>query len=189
MQLRDQHSPPLSQEQLGDMVGASKSKISRIESGETELNVDMLFRIARALGVSILEVIDVGELGIRADVTAVDPDPPTTLSALAKRNNQTLYRVDTNALDELDIRAGEIVPVDTSAASIAALRPMMAVLVDLIDQNDSSRTLTLIRQYVPPNLLVTNSRSENFFPPINTALGEAVIRGVLFVPHNLKLLS
>lgn len=41
----------LTQERLGEMVGASNSKISRIESGETELRPSFARKVAQLLGI------------------------------------------------------------------------------------------------------------------------------------------
>lgn len=53
-ELRRKHG--LSQEQLGDLVGFSQSKISKIERGDWDSLSDLRL-IARALGVSIEELV------------------------------------------------------------------------------------------------------------------------------------
>lgn len=53
----------LSQAQLGEMVDASHSKISRIESGETELKSSFLKKLARIFNIPPVAVLTINPMG------------------------------------------------------------------------------------------------------------------------------
>lgn len=63
----------LSQEQLGELVGFSQSKISKIENGDWDSLSDLRL-IARALGVKLKELIDESDSGgsVEKEDAAVD---------------------------------------------------------------------------------------------------------------------
>lgn len=54
-------SKNISQQSLADMLNFEKSNMSRIEAGRTNLTVKNLFRISRALGVRMKDLIDFDE--------------------------------------------------------------------------------------------------------------------------------
>lgn len=62
----------LNQGELGSRVGLSQGQISNIENGERTLSLDWMRRIARALGVSVADLLD-------------DKDNPQRLSDEEKR--------------------------------------------------------------------------------------------------------
>jgi len=56
---RKAHNPPLTQEQLAELVGTSTSNIGTIESKmHKPLSLKMLFKIAKALEVSPKDLLD-----------------------------------------------------------------------------------------------------------------------------------
>jgi transcriptional regulator with XRE-family HTH domain len=48
---RENHDPPLSQDQLAELLGVSKSWVSRCESGLRQADAEMLARIKERLGI------------------------------------------------------------------------------------------------------------------------------------------
>jgi transcriptional regulator with XRE-family HTH domain len=46
----------LSQEQLAEMVGCHRNYMGRIERGEQNITLDMMFRVSQSLGASIAEI-------------------------------------------------------------------------------------------------------------------------------------
>jgi len=58
----------ISSDKLGEMVGLSGAAIRHIENGRRRLNMDLLEKIANALGVSVVELLEVEEIqDIRVD--------------------------------------------------------------------------------------------------------------------------
>lgn len=62
-QLRDGKN--LSQDALGEMVGVSGAFISMLESSQRHPNLDMVFRLAEALGVKASEMVSAMEGRLR----------------------------------------------------------------------------------------------------------------------------
>lgn len=176
----------LTQDQLGAAVGTNKFKISRIEKGDTQLDLDLAVKIAQALDVSLAEVVGVErDCGRGFDEDAEVYDAPATdpLHRLADAGqNRSLYRVKSNVLDEIGIRAGDILLIDISAGAIRSIKPLSIVVAQLYSARELLEATTLLRQYVPPSLLITNSRDENQ-PPISMATTDAHIKGVVISRH------
>ena len=176
----------LTQEALGILVGTDKTKISRIERGELQLTTDFARHVTKALNVTIAEVM--GETtaprpGLAEDAAPYDASPGDPLARLEDaQRNRSLYRVHSRVLDELGISAGDVVLIDFSADAVAKVRPLQPVMVQLHNKDELAKSTTLVRQFVPPNLLVTNSRSENS-APINMATEDAHIKGVVISWH------
>ncbi len=152
----------LSQEALGLLVHSTKHRISRLESGDTKLDVQTADAIAVALGVSLDEVL--GLSSVRNGMTAPGfadsadpylPEPGDPIAALIGDHRYS-YTINSDALELIGIRRGDIVIVDDSAAAVAAVKPLQAVLVNWRSEADSKSYL-LPRQYVPPQLAITNS--------------------------------
>lgn len=51
-EFRDKQVPPLSQAGFGELFGVTRAAVSRWESGDRKLDGDMLWRVARHIGVS-----------------------------------------------------------------------------------------------------------------------------------------
>jgi len=176
----------LTQEALGKLVGTDKTKISRIERGELQLTMDFARHVTKALNVTIADVM--GETafqrdGLAEDAVPYEASPGDPLARLEDtQRNRSLYRVRSGVLDELGISAGDVVLVDFSADAVAKVRPLQPVIAQLYNADELTKTTTLVRQFVPPNLLVTNSRTENC-APINMATEDAHIKGVVISWH------
>lgn len=56
----------LTQGQLADLIGRGQSDISRYESGEAGISVELAPKIADALGISVLEVLYPGQAAAKS---------------------------------------------------------------------------------------------------------------------------
>lgn len=68
--LRDQHDPPLSQEELAVLADVSRSTVQALERGES-IRTKNLVKIARALGVSRADLEDEPPLAESPEVVAL----------------------------------------------------------------------------------------------------------------------
>lgn len=177
----------LSQEELGALVGTNKFKISRIETGETRLDLELAVKIAEALDVTLSEVLNLEATTVPTeDAEPYIPEPNDPLFRLVDgQKGRALYRVTSAALDDLGIEANDLILVEEVGAQFKP-KPLAIVLVKLSDGKDVL-VRHLLRQFVPPALLVTNSQRENR-PPINMGLAETVVTAVVISRHH-KLLS
>lgn len=175
----------LSQDELGARVGTNKFKISRIENEETRLDLELAVKIAQALDVSLAEVVGVESGGgFSEDAVSYQAGPSDPLYRLADNaKNRSLYKVQSNVLDELGIRAGDVLLIDVSAQAVEKVKPLAIVIAQLYSQQELLDATTLLRQFVPPSLLVTNSRGDNQ-SPINMSTTDAHIKGVVISRHH-----
>lgn len=175
-----------SQGELGRRIGANKFKISRLESGEQKLDLDVALRIAREFEVTLGEVIGLGETaGLKEDAKRYTPGALDPLSRLADpARNQCLFIVQTRALDELGLSPSDVLLVDTSGDAIARPPPLAVVVCQLFDDAGQAIDGTImLRQFVPPALLVTNSRTVNT-SPVNLGAGQVRVIGVVISRHH-----
>lgn len=170
--------------ELAEKAGISHSYIVRIESGERGLSVDMAEKLGNALDVGPQQVLglelDDGactrHFGLRdeAEPFEIGPTAPITLRATA-RENVVPYEVNTASLDALGYTPGDVVFVNISQAAVDALTPGQCVLVQAYDGMTAK---TIIRQFIAPALLITNSRTENAIP-LRIDADDVAIKGVV----------
>ena len=179
----------LSQERLGALIGRSKSVISRIEDGTTQLDITVATKIAAALDVSLAEVLAIetnggprlAPGGFADDLVPYVAGPDDPLARLAGPN-QCQYTVATDAVAGAGVAKGDIVVMDESAAACARVKPLQVVRVLYHPPDNPEQALELLRQFVPPSKLITNSASEDA-PTLDTRQDDAHIVGVVVSQH------
>lgn len=156
-------------EQLGAIVGRSKGALSRIESGETMLKFGMAEKIAGALDVSVAEVLGLDAhdarrsrppAGFSDDLVPYEPPQSDPIGAY-RAPNRYLLEVTTDLLDRIGIAAGDVVVVTDDRATCEAPPPLSAVRVRWHPEGEFMQPKTLLRQFVPPSLLITNASKGN----------------------------
>lgn len=180
----------MSQERLGALIGRSKSVISRLEDGTTQLDLKITSKIADALGVSLAEVLNIETSGgprLAPDGLAEDLKPYTALAddslmSVNRGPNKSLYQVQTNAVELSGIRRGDIVEMDDSAEACRRVVPLQVVRVLYHPPNSPNRAFELLRLYLPPRKLITNSGSADA-PTLDMQLDDAHIVAVVSAIH------
>lgn len=173
----------LSQERLGEMIGRSKSVISRLEDGSTSLDLRVASQIAEKLGVSLAEVLGIegqDPVGFAEDLTPYTPYPQDPLKGFSGPHRY-LYTVETDCLAKTGVLKGDVVVIDDSAERCRAVAPLENVVV-LYHPAGETKAVLLFRQYVPPTLLITNSGAGNE-RSIDMGIEDATIVGVLVHVH------
>lgn len=184
-------------EELAEAVEMSASHISRLENGDRELMVPIAKKIAQALDSTASEVLGFGPsppLAINAGFVArtgfgqfteefaiYEPPDGDPMSAF-KGPNRYLFKLSTDALEKAGYLPGDIVVVDDSQALCTNPPPLSAVRVRYHLADDFLNPKTLLRQFVPPRLLVTNRRGGNA-APIDMDEDDAHIVGVIVHSH------
>lgn len=180
----------MTQVQLAEAVGLHPTAITKLESGKKLLRVDEMQRIMRAVGddavrkvlgsAAVERDIDTAS-GFAEDLTPYEAKPGDPFAGL-QSEHRYLFRVHCNALDGLGIQAGDVVVIDDSAAACTAVAPLQIVHaihhVEAGDENGRS----ILRQYVPPSLLITNSLASNLVA-INMRTADVHIVGVIVSFH------
>jgi transcriptional regulator with XRE-family HTH domain len=179
----------LSQERLGVLIGRSKSVISRLEDGTTRLDIDVTKKIAKALDVSVAEVLGIetnggprlAPAGLAEDIEPYMAEPGDPLAPLAT-DNRALYTVKTNAVQLAGIGRGDVVVMNESADACRRVKPLDVVRVLYHPPESPARAIELLRQYVPPRKLITNSATHDA-PSLDTQIDDAHIVAVVESVH------
>lgn len=176
----------LTQEQLGELVGRTKSTISRIEDGTTSLDLELAKKIAEALDTSLGSVLDIETPGVyrpaagfrESDVEPWSP-PPNDPFARLVGDHEYFMLAKSGSLSRHGINEGDVLFVNDSAITCAAPPSLAPVIVQYNeDPGRSEHTIELLRQFVPPGLLITNAGERNE-RAIDMSVESAVIVGVV----------
>lgn len=96
--------------------------------------------------------------------------------------NRYLWMATTNVCDNIGIRRGLLMVVDDSQKAIDNLKPLDVVQVIYHPPAEPNRALQLIRQFVPPRLLITNCAAGNL-PSLDLARDDVQIVGLVTPAH------
>lgn len=185
----------LSVRALADLAGVDHATVSRIETGDRGMSVEMAEKLANALQTTpahLLGIDNGGHSGATAHGMSDDAEPyvapdnpaesPITIRRAA-RDTIEQFRIKTHALDALGYKPGDIVFVDIGQASVDGLEPGRCVVVQ---HYSDIAAATKLRQFIAPALLITNSRRHNEVP-LNIETDDVAIKGVIvgqYTPRN-----
>lgn len=99
---------------------------------------------------------------------------------LQPRNGENIdpWRIKTDSVARAGVKAGQVRFVDLSAHAVENVRPLQCVIAQIYGAGPEGKTITVVRQFVPPSLLITNSDTINEMP-LDIDRGEAYIKGVI----------
>jgi transcriptional regulator with XRE-family HTH domain len=175
------------QEDLGTRIGRTKWQISRLESGKTRLDMDTAHKLAHILGVALLELVGgdaspaTAPPGLAEEAAPYEPPSGDPMSGFLTKARQ-LSVVNCGSLDKIGFAPGDILVVDYSPSAVDAVVDLAAVLVRFRPREIATKPITLLRQFVPPRLLITNSAGTNH-PSIDMDKEDAQIVGVVVSHH------
>jgi transcriptional regulator with XRE-family HTH domain len=163
-------------------IGISYTQLARLETSERGLTLPMAERIAKAWkydDVGYLIGLEPGQTldGMSALVGDAEPYEGKDLMGLGPKTKGERWKIVRPVLDLAGVPEGAIAFVDTSVENLEDLKPLEKVLAQTVDPS-TGEMVPIVRQFLPPCLLVTNSSDINEIP-LNTRAGEAVIRGVI----------
>lgn len=179
-----------SQSWLSHQLGRNRGYIYEyLEGSPADLPYEVKIRVAELLEMSTRE-LGVAEIGPATAHTrggmAEDGAPyqPPSGHFLSKSQHIAYFRMQSHALDQHPerIRPGDLLAFDLNKVKTAEIESGAIVLVQLYDKHDLARSFgTVIRQFVAPNKLITNSSEANEMISLDdTSLPyEPVIKGTL----------
>ena len=142
----------LSRRDLGKLLGASYKTVERLEETERSISTKWLAKLAEIFDCSMADLL-VGGITAETEPDAVlavpGPGTPRVSSSAQRRGN--LYRVLTDVLAETGLRVGQHILVDETEAAIYERGAGDTLLLRV-----STPNILILRQFVPPALLVTN---------------------------------
>lgn len=184
----------MSQEELGNLIGRNKWFISRLEKGVQDLDLATANEIAKKLRVDVGDVLAVTTsasaepgAGFSEDVKEYEPASGDKI-AKPTEPNRRLYEVLTDACANAGIGKGDIIEIDLDVQVIRTMRMGDIAVVLYHPPGERSGAKELLRQFMPPTLLITNApRGENarsIDPSIEDAQIVGVFVGLRRKPHH-----
>lgn len=155
-------------EQLAEQAGLSASYLSRLEANKRILSVEVAERLAMSLDARPEDVIGLPGLqrkqlapGFSDDVAPYQAGPNDPFSRLIDANSY-LLEAQSDVLDLAGINKGDVLIANGSAAICANPPPLSPVRVQYHpDPDNPAVAVTLLRQFVPPRLVITNCSRGN----------------------------
>ena len=170
-ELRNEHG--LSVRALAARLNAAPTTVSDLENGKRELNTNWMLRLSKVFSVSPEEVAGWGSKwkGFSEDAEPYGGDT----KHFKLKDTEFTYVVKSNCLNQIGISPGDILIVDMSPSAFEKLKTGDVVIAQVYRENDAT---TILRQFLNPNILVSNSSEENA-PVINTSKEDVAIKGVV----------
>jgi transcriptional regulator with XRE-family HTH domain len=166
-----------SMRELAARVNATASTINKLEKGRTALNIHWMKRLGDAFNVQPEQLLGKGEFSDEA--TPYTPGP-AEVAAFSLTDTQFLYEAKTEALSQIGVVPGDILVADASPEEMAKLSSEDVVIAQVYD---GMKAVTILRQYIAPSLLITNSSSQNA-ASINLRTDDAAIKAVVVSSHS-----
>jgi transcriptional regulator with XRE-family HTH domain len=180
--------PKMSIDAIADASGVSRGKIHRIETHSQELLDSDAERLAEALGCSLVEILGIGVEALPLEQPGIDAikfDPPEDhyLYGADGDHSRTPYKVTTDVLGSVGIRAGDIVIAthDDVAIADASTGDIVLLQIGNADCNSGHEPLQFaLRVYLAPDIFVTQAlRPEGNKSNIDSRTSVARIAGVI----------
>ena len=169
-----------SMRELAARANTSASTINKLEKGETVLNVLWMQRLAKIFDIapeSLIETQD--DSPAKNDAEPCKEGQEVGIN-IPLSETQFLYQVKSTVLDQIGIVPGDILVMDTSPSEFSALVTEDIVLAQL--SQHETRVL-MLRQFVAPSLLITNSSSDNR-RIINLRTDDVALKAVVVSSHS-----
>lgn len=151
----------LTQAALGRALGVSGKDVSRMETGELHTRKHAV-KLARFFGAPVAEFLDDGAVeapehgALREEALPFAPEPGTFAAQIALNDHQFWRKLQDTALDQIGYIEGDEVIVDVGAAAMRTIETGDVVIANKYS-DDGKTAETIVRQFVAPNLLITNS--------------------------------
>lgn len=165
---------------------------SKYHAGSRQISPGVLQPIVDTLAVHNIHISQADLLAIEHGGLAsfgeeISPWVPKEKDIPGKTNEpltQFYWQINNNFLDEIGILKGDILLFDMSPDAFKNLKNGDVVIIQKYGENLAD-TRTLVRQYIPPNLFITNSAFENL-PSLHGLKDDIQIKGIMISSHRLK---
>ena len=153
----------LSMSQLAERIGISESHLSRVEAGLRGMHLSKIEALANTLGLTVGEVLTSELMGYMPDLGPYTPPKGSAIEKALTSSTQKMFKVLTGVMSELEITRGDPIIAEMKPVPLKALK-MGDVVVARLFPKGSKDGVLLLRQYITPNLLITNSLEQNTLP-------------------------
>lgn len=169
----------LSTAQLAALVGTSQPQITRLENGERKLTAEWMSRLAQALDCSPADLLAAAVITGGPDEALVCPDDRNDhliVGALRAQGFER-YKIVADSVENVGVPAGSHVLVRASDPTPQTGDIVIARLT--AKPPTSAPVRIVVRQFVAPDLLLTNRSGANMIAHMNNDSFQAVIIGVV----------
>ncbi len=179
LEIRQQRK--LSAEKLADIVGTTQSTIHRLETGKRQLTHEWMEKIGKALNVSPSELLPTANKvqGYKNEV-ALTTGTTILTEGIEKAGESAFYKILSGSLDRLGLKPGEVRIFKISKKAIETATTGNVVIAKIVDENDKTNEVYLLRQYVEPCLLIANS---NYSDPPNINMRKIHAEIIAILPN------
>jgi putative transcriptional regulator len=170
---------------LGLKIGVSKETISKIErrvQGITEGQAHALATIFNARIDDLYEAGTEPAPGFAEEAKPFAPHAESFASRIPLEENQSWYRISKSYLDQLGYMDGDEVIIDISREAMSNLHIGDVVVANRYPAKGGKGAETIVRQFIPPSLLITNALRNNL-PILNLNSDDVSILGVVVYPR------
>jgi transcriptional regulator with XRE-family HTH domain len=177
----------LTQKELAAMAGvANPETISKIERSAQSMTPEQVIAFAGIFNVPpaafVKDMPGIGrERGFSEEAEPFMPDAGSFESRVPLKEAQSWYRIRDSRLDEIGIMPDDLVVIDIGKGAMAGVTIGDVVIANLYSA-DGKTAETIVRQWIPPRLLITNSRSRNLMP-LNLEQDGVSLLGVVVWPR------
>lgn len=160
----------LTEAQIAREIGTSQPNYHRIETGQQKLTVELMRKLAAALGVSPLDLLPVAvTAALENDVEPASISGDATTNKALELQGVSAYKVLLPTLDKIGIAVGSQLVASSTAAAISNVSTGAAVIASALDKTLATNDpKLLLRMFVAPTLLITNSTSRNVVIDMNS---------------------
>jgi len=183
----------MSLEQLADQAGASTGTIHRLETGATHLYHELLPELSRILGCPAWQLA--GFDGPKDDACGgndlhqIDETPQRDLiqkpDVTLTKFRQTelllpaqVWKVHRNTLDAIGVVSGDLIAVIDIGSQAPEMGDPVLIKISTGEDEVADPKKALLRQYIEPDLFITNSKGGNE-PTINRVQQKVVLIGTV----------
>jgi hypothetical protein len=175
------------------MAGVTNPEtVSKIERGAQSMTPAQVITFAGIFNVMpatfVKDAPGIGrERGFSEEAEPFMPDAESFESRVSLSEAQSWYRIRDSRLDEIGILPGDAVVIDIGKAAMTGVTIGDVVIANLYSPDGKSAE-TIVRQWIPPRLLITNSRSRNL-TPLNLDQDNVSVLGVVVWPRRSQKLA
>ena len=163
--------------QLAEKVGLSESHLSRVEAGARGVKLSKLGALAKVLGVPMIELMPQESFEHASDLVPYAPPKGSAVEKALASSSQRMFRVLSGVITELEINENDLIVADCSKEVIAQVESGSPVVAEALNTRTGEKSL-LLRQFIRPQLLITNSQEQNSVS-IHMLRANATIVGVV----------
>lgn len=179
---------PLTQKELAAMAGIPNVEtISKIERGVQNPTAEQAIEFARIFNVDPAVFFDrerkesTPAPGFAEETVPFVPEPDSFASRIPLSQHQSWHRIEYSRLDEIGIIDKDEVVIDIGKQAMSSVAIGDVVIANHYS-TDGKSAETIVRQWIPPLLLITNSRSRNLLP-LHIEQDNVAVLGVVVYPR------